>query len=112
MGVRVMTNALASLIEMTRALGEPSMNYVIIGEGNTSLRLDEESFLVKASGHQMRNIDKDGFVAVRIAPMLAMLDDPPATLSEQKVIAQAAVLAEGPGQKPVGGSQLPRYAAA
>ena len=87
-----MTKPLTSLIDMTRALGEPSMDYVIIGEGNTSRRLDEDSFCVKASGHQMQGIDERGFVAVRIAPILAMLDDPPATLSEEKAITQAAVI--------------------
>ncbi len=86
-----MTNPLESLIKMTRALGEPAMDYVIIGEGNTSMRLDDESFLVKASGHQMRGIDETGFVAVRFAPMLAMLDDPPSTLSQQKAITDSAV---------------------
>lgn len=85
-----MSNPLDSLIQMTRALGEPAMDYVIIGEGNTSMRLDDESFLVKASGHQMQGIAADGFVAVRFAPMLAMLDDPPATLSRQKAITQQA----------------------
>ncbi len=84
------TNPLESLIKMTRALGEPATDYVIIGEGNTSMRLDDESFLVKASGHQMQGIGESGFVAVRFAPMLAMLDDPPATLSQQKAITQAA----------------------
>ena len=85
-----MTKPLDSLIKMTRALGEPAMDYVIIGEGNTSMRIDDESFLVKASGQQMQGIDEDGFVAVRFAPMLAMLDDPPATLSQQKAITEAA----------------------
>ena len=84
------TNPLESLIKMTRALGEPALDYVIIGEGNTSMRLDDESFLVKASGHQMQGIGESGFVAVRFAPMLTMLDDPPATLSQQKAITQAA----------------------
>lgn len=87
-----MTQALDSLIQMTRALGEPALDYVIIGEGNTSMRLDDESFLVKASGHQMQGIDETGFVAVRFAPMLAMLDDPPAKLSEQKAITNSAVI--------------------
>lgn len=77
---------------MTRALGEPAMDYVIIGEGNTSMRIDADSFYVKASGHQMHNIGEDGFVAVRLAPMLAMLDNPPRTLSEQKRITASAVI--------------------
>ena len=84
--------SLTDLINMTRALGEPAMDYVIIGEGNTSMRIDDESFYVKASGHQMHGIGEDGFVAVRSAPMLTMLDDPPQTLTEQKAITEEAKL--------------------
>jgi rhamnose utilization protein RhaD (predicted bifunctional aldolase and dehydrogenase) len=87
-----MSHNLSDLITMTRALGEPAMDYVIIGEGNTSMRIDEDSFYVKASGHQMHNIGENGFVAVRLAPMLAMLDDPPQTLTEQKAITQSAII--------------------
>ncbi|MCY3781469.1 MAG: class II aldolase/adducin family protein [Chloroflexi bacterium] len=95
-----MTNPLDSLIEMTRALGEPAMDYVIIGEGNTSMRLDANSFLVKASGHGMHGIGAEGFVAVRLAPILALLDDPPATLSEEKAITKAAVIGKGESKSP------------
>ena len=90
-----MTDGIDSLVELTRALGDPARDYVIIGEGNTSLRLDDSSFAVKASGQQMRNIAADGFARVGIDPILAMLDDPPATLAEQKAIAAAATLDEG-----------------
>lgn len=98
-----MTNPLHNLVNMTRALGEPAMDYVIIGEGNTSMRIDDESFYVKASGHQMRGISENGFVAVRLAPMLAMLamlDDPPQTLTEQKAITQEAKLAQADERSP------------
>ena len=87
-----MSSNLSDLITMTRALGEPALDYVIIGEGNTSMRLDDDSFFVKASGQQMREISEDGFVAVRLAPILAMLDDPPQTLTEQKAITESAIL--------------------
>ena len=87
-----MTHNLSDLAAMTRALGEPALDYAIIGEGNTSMRIDDERFYVKASGHQMRNIGDDGFVALRFAPMLAMLDAPPQTLSEQKAITESAVI--------------------
>ncbi|MCY3918020.1 MAG: class II aldolase/adducin family protein [Chloroflexi bacterium] len=89
-----MTYNLSDLITMTRALGEPALDYVIIGEGNTSMRMDDASFYVKASGHQMHHISESGFVAVRLAPMLAMLDDPPRTLTEQKRITASATLAQ------------------
>ena len=63
---------------------------IIIGEGNTSYRIDNETFWVKASGQQMAQIEADGFVAVRFAPMLAMLDDPPADRQAVAAIMQAA----------------------
>ena len=88
----LMTNPFDQLIEMTRALGDPARDYAIIGEGNTSMRRDADSFVVKASGHQLHEISADGFVRLRMAPVLALLDDPPATLSEEKTRTQAAVL--------------------
>ncbi|MCY3572634.1 MAG: class II aldolase/adducin family protein [Chloroflexi bacterium] len=87
-----MSSSLASLIQLSRALGDPARDYVIIGEGNTSLRCDAESFLVKASGHQLHEISAEGFVRLRMEPILSLLDDPPATLSEEKARTQAAAL--------------------
>ena len=95
-----MTNQLDMLVEMTRALGEPQNDYVVIGEGNTSMRLDAESFAVKASGQQMRNIDADGFVSVYLEPILGLLDHPPSTMSEQKAITEAARLNQNSARSP------------
>ncbi len=50
------------------------MDYAILGEGNTSAGVDEESFFVKVSGASLDGITEDGFVRVRRAPVLAMLD--------------------------------------
>jgi len=65
---------LKQLIAMSRNLGQPEKDYVILSEGNTSARIDEESFWVKASGAEMRDIGQDGFVRVRFPPVLAMLE--------------------------------------
>ncbi|QPC84242.1 class II aldolase/adducin family protein [Phototrophicus methaneseepsis] len=81
---------LDALLQMTRTLGEPHREYVIIGEGNTSCRIDADAFYIKASGQQMVNIGAEGFVAVQFAPVLALLDDPPATYSEAKRISNDA----------------------
>jgi rhamnose utilization protein RhaD (predicted bifunctional aldolase and dehydrogenase) len=62
---------------MTRSLGQPHLDYVIIGEGNTSYRADDDLFWIKASGQQMNEIGPDGFVAVRLSPILKMLAHPP-----------------------------------
>lgn len=81
-----MTDSLTPLVEMTRTLGQPHLEYVIIGEGNSSCRIDDESFWIKASGQQMYNISTDAFVAVRFEPILAMLDQSPGDLAAQKAV--------------------------
>ena len=65
---------LDQLIRMTRRLGDPSKDYVILGEGNTSARVDDETFWVKASGSGMENIRPSDFVLTRFEPVLALLD--------------------------------------
>ena len=64
----------AELVEMSRALGDPAADCVILGEGNTSARIDEETFWVKASGAQLPTITEEGFVRVRFAPILGLFD--------------------------------------
>jgi len=85
-----MTSKLQTLVEMTRELGKPENDYVIIGEGNTSCVIDAETFYVKASGNQMNGICENGFVAVQFDPILGLLDNPPETRTEQKAIMQSA----------------------
>lgn len=65
---------LQQLVELSRRLGEPANDYAILGEGNTSAEVDEETFYVKASGATLHGIGPEGFVRVRRAPILAMLD--------------------------------------
>lgn len=65
---------LEKLVAMSRNLGDPALNYVILGEGNTSARIDSETFWVKASGAELRTIDASGFVQVRFDRVLAMLE--------------------------------------
>lgn len=85
-----MSDKLEQLATMTRTLGEEHRKLVIIGEGNTSCRIDDESFYVKASGQQMNGIGSDGFVAVYFDAILEMLEKPELKLSEQKEIMNAA----------------------
>ncbi len=55
---------LQRLVAMSRELGDPNNDYLILGEGNTSALADEESFYVKASGTSLAGIDEEGFVRV------------------------------------------------
>jgi rhamnose utilization protein RhaD (predicted bifunctional aldolase and dehydrogenase) len=67
-------DVLAELVAMSRHLGDPSLDYAVLGEGNTSARADADTFWVKASGAELRTIGRTGFVAVRFDRVLALLD--------------------------------------
>jgi rhamnose utilization protein RhaD (predicted bifunctional aldolase and dehydrogenase) len=73
---------LDQLVAMSRRLAEPALDYVILGEGNTSAAVDESTFFVKASGVTLRDIPESGFVRVRRAPVLELLDRPSVTDEE------------------------------
>ena len=80
------------LVQLSRDLGQPQRKLVIIGEGNTSLRVDDETFWIKASGHQMPTITTQGFAQVRFAPILELFDNPPQTNSQQRQALRAALV--------------------
>jgi rhamnose utilization protein RhaD (predicted bifunctional aldolase and dehydrogenase) len=65
---------LKHLIDLSCRLGDPAFDYAILGEGNTSAEIDRDTFYVKASGHTLNGIGPGGFVEVRQAPILEMLD--------------------------------------
>jgi rhamnose utilization protein RhaD (predicted bifunctional aldolase and dehydrogenase) len=73
---------LSDLLAMSRRLADPVLDYVILGEGNTSAGVDESTFFVKASGVSLRDIPESGFVRVRRAPILDLLDRPTVTDDE------------------------------
>ncbi|RME85610.1 MAG: class II aldolase [Caldilineae bacterium] len=93
---------LADLIAMSRHLGEPERDYVILGEGNTSAQIDADSFWVKASGTELNGIDADGFVQVRFEPILAMLEGPDLSDEEiRRVLGEAKADPDAPGHPSV-----------
>lgn len=70
-----MAERLDQLVTMSRTLGDPRADLVILGEGNTSARADQESFWVKASGTQLREAEPTSFVRVQLQPVFAALAD-------------------------------------
>jgi rhamnose utilization protein RhaD (predicted bifunctional aldolase and dehydrogenase) len=56
---------LNQLIAMSCELGRPENDYVVIAEGNTSAKVDDHSFWIKASGANLHQIGETGFVQVR-----------------------------------------------
>jgi rhamnose utilization protein RhaD (predicted bifunctional aldolase and dehydrogenase) len=70
-----MSSILNDLVEMSKSLGDPAKDYVIIGEGNTSARADDDSLWVKASGTQLAQACPEAFVRVRALPILAAVNE-------------------------------------
>jgi rhamnose utilization protein RhaD (predicted bifunctional aldolase and dehydrogenase) len=79
----VSEDILNQLVTLSNHLGDPALDYVILGEGNTSARADAESFWVKASGYELRTVTASGFVQVAFDQVLALLDR--ANLSDQEI---------------------------
>ncbi len=65
---------LQAVVEMSRRLGEPERDLVILGEGNTSGLCDDGTFWVKASGTELRTIDESGFVRMGLAAVAALAE--------------------------------------
>jgi rhamnose utilization protein RhaD (predicted bifunctional aldolase and dehydrogenase) len=63
-----------ALIKLSHDLGRDDRGWAILGEGNTSVRLDAETFLVKASGCNLGTLAKDDLVACRTLPLVSFLD--------------------------------------
>ena len=74
---------LSELVNMSLLLGEPESDYVILGEGNTSAKIDDDYFFVKASGKYLSKSDNDTFVKVKSKDALAILDS--GDLSDEEI---------------------------
>lgn len=62
------------LLSLSHRLGEPERDLVILGDGNTSARIDDDTFWIKASGAYLHQISVDGFTRLRLSPLLEMID--------------------------------------
>ena len=63
-----------ALIALSRDLGAEHRGLAILGEGNASARLSDETFIVKASGSSLGTLTEADLTECRFAPLLAMLD--------------------------------------
>ena len=61
------------LLALSHELGSPAHDWAILGEGNTSARIDDDRFLVKASGSNLGSLTVEQLVDVRFAPLLDAL---------------------------------------
>jgi rhamnose utilization protein RhaD (predicted bifunctional aldolase and dehydrogenase) len=85
-------DALDELVAMSAELGLPAHEYVILGEGNTSVRADDNSFWIKASGTSLAGATRDNFVCVKTELILAALDQPARNDAALKELLRAATI--------------------
>jgi rhamnose utilization protein RhaD (predicted bifunctional aldolase and dehydrogenase) len=72
------TRTAEDLCKLARWLGDSSRDLAVLGEGNMSARLDADTMLVKASGSSLATATAEALVAVRLEPLLELLDQPDA----------------------------------
>lgn len=95
-----MNSLLDDLIAMSHYLGDPDRGYAMLGEGNTSARIDEDTFFVKASGTTLSTIDVTGFVKLSMSRVLAILDDAAAGDDDVSRVFKEATLDDAGGKRP------------
>ncbi|MEY4298782.1 MAG: hypothetical protein RIR25_18 [Verrucomicrobiota bacterium] len=91
-----MNESLEKLLLLSREIGRPDRRLAILGEGNTSTDLGDGTFLVKSSGSSLSNLDKDGVSRVKMAPVLAALDDEALDDSGVKSVLEASRADQSP----------------
>lgn len=80
------------LVDLTRSLGRPERELVILAEGNTSQRLADGRLVVKASGSSMASATADDFVTVDVEPFLDLLSRPDSTQAQVTAALDAGVV--------------------
>jgi len=62
-----------ALLQLSHELGHEQRALAILGEGNTSSRLDDQTFAVKASGSNLATLAPENVTTCRFADLLALL---------------------------------------
>jgi rhamnose utilization protein RhaD (predicted bifunctional aldolase and dehydrogenase) len=63
------------LLALSRSLGDPAKDLVILAEGNTSQRLDDGRIAVKSSGVYLADATRDDFVITEVEPLIELMAD-------------------------------------
>jgi rhamnose utilization protein RhaD (predicted bifunctional aldolase and dehydrogenase) len=80
------------LVALTRSLGEPDRDLVILAEGNTSQLLPDGRIAVKASGSRMRDATAEDFVVADVPPLVELLTSDTATQADLTQALDAGVI--------------------
>ncbi len=73
------SDVIQSLLALSHQLGGERLRMAILGEGNTSLRLDDDTFAVKASGSNLATLTADDVTRCAFDRLLPLLDKTSAT---------------------------------
>ncbi len=73
-----MADLVQDLLALSHALRGERLRMAILGEGNTSVRIDEATFAVKASGCSLSTLGPADVTVCRFDRLLPLLDDPSA----------------------------------
>jgi rhamnose utilization protein RhaD (predicted bifunctional aldolase and dehydrogenase) len=65
---------LKKLLDLSHELGREERGLAILGEGNTSARLDESTFAVKASGSNLGSLREEDVAVCRFEALLPLLE--------------------------------------
>ena len=70
-----MNERIEKLLNLSRELGREERGLAILGEGNTSARLDADTFAVKSSGKNLATLGEDGLSECRFDKILPLFDE-------------------------------------
>ena len=91
---------IAELLSMSHKLGYPENDFVILGEGNISGILDAQTFVIKASGANLKELNREDLVKVSFKKILAILQKKEASRFEVQNCLKDASIFPRPGQLP------------
>ena len=84
------------LLGLSLELGKPGNRLAILGEGNTSALVDDDTFLVKASGSQLGTLNPRQLLQVRFDGILPLLDQELDQEATEAALLAARVDPDGP----------------
>jgi len=93
------TDPLARLLDLSHQLGREDRKLAILGEGNTSVRLSDETFAVKASGSNLGSLTKAGTaecVFEKLVPLMSSAGMTDSAIDEALFAARVSVDAKKP----------------
>ena len=90
---------LKELLRLSHEIGREDRRLTILGEGNTSVRVDDNELLVKASGSCLANLRADQVTRCRFDTVLSLLEERDSPFSNEEVDEALHASRVDPGSK-------------